>query len=685
MRLTFVDRVGSKIFHRYVSDYGLHERETVTEFPLALYMPDKNGEGLSIYKEPLKKIEFRRISEMRDFQEKYKDVAGISIYGQDDPVQQFIAFKYPNGINAEVTDHIIACFDIEVAHEFGFPEPSEATGEVWSISIKVFNGESICLGCKEDPNVEGLRYVKCKNEQDLLHKFCIELKNISPTILTGWNIGSFDIPYLVNRMEKVCGENSSNELSIFSDKSNRCIQKTYNRMTGEDGYKILGFTALDYLDLYKKFNTDKQDSYRLDHIGDVEGVGRKVDFSMYGNLVGCYKEGWETFVRYNDQDNRIVELLDNKKKFIKLAIAIQNIASCRLNDTIGTVKAWDDYIYHRARKKNLVIPPKKEHERVDNAGGYVKDVVPGKYEWVTVFDATSLYPSIIRALNISPETKRSTAKGKLPMVDAVFEGKFKPEEFTNENTSCAINGCTYDISEEGLIPGALAFLSDGRVKYKNEMKEWKRKLEGAIAKEKPETEIHHFEEEVATADAYQLAMKIFANAGYGALTQPAFRYFDGDNSEAITLTGQYIIRNAEKEMNKFIQTKIGKEAEGVVFYGDTDSTAANTAITINNDTFAIGEFFDMLTTEIKTGRDKNDLYRATPNCTTKSFDGCNIVRKPIKWIMKHKVKKRMYRINVGGRSVEITSDHSIMIMRDGILQSTKVAELLPFDKLILDV
>ena len=63
------------------------------------------------------------------------------------------------------------------------------------------------------------------------------------------------------------------------------------------------------------------------------------------------------------------------------------------------------------KRKGIVSPNKpttynpalKELEE-EYAGGYLKDPVPGLYEWVIDLDFTSLYPSIIRSLNMGIET-----------------------------------------------------------------------------------------------------------------------------------------------------------------------------------------------------------------------------------------------------------------------------------------
>lgn len=178
----------------------------------------------------------------------------------------------------------------------GFPDPDKAEGRIMSISMKVFRGESLAFGMlpKPDaPELENVNYFHCRDERDMLSRFLIEFRRIAPHIFTGWNVYGFDIPYLVNRLNNVFGENYANNLSPFYGKGVRnCVRACHNK-EGQDSYKILGFTVLDYQELYKKFNPDKQESYKLDYIGEVEGVGRKIDYSEYGNsLMRLYRGDW---------------------------------------------------------------------------------------------------------------------------------------------------------------------------------------------------------------------------------------------------------------------------------------------------------------------------------------------------------------------------------------------------------
>ena len=291
---TYVEKHGNNIYHRWVED-GEHFSEVTSEFEIPLYLRHPKGTALSLYKEPLIEKTFDSIPEANAFIDRYDGVEGMDVYGQTDFSQAFIAKYYPQPVEFNIKDFIIASVDLEVEHDDGFPEPEHAKEPIMSISMKVFKGESLAFGLlpKPDaPELENVTYFQCHSEKDMLSKFLLEFRRISPHIFTGWNVYGFDIPYLVNRLNNVFGENYANNLSPFYGKARNCIRACHNK-EGQDSYRILGFTVLDYQELYKKFNPDKQESYKLDYIGEVEGVGRKIDYSEYGNsLMRLYPGEW---------------------------------------------------------------------------------------------------------------------------------------------------------------------------------------------------------------------------------------------------------------------------------------------------------------------------------------------------------------------------------------------------------
>lgn len=377
---------------------------------------------------------------------------------------------------------------IYAPRDVGFPKPEHAANEIQSITMKVFGQDKfITLGLKDyTPKRKQDVYVKCNNEGHLLNAFIGFVKVIKPDILTGWNIVGFDIPYLVNRIARVLGKGEADRLSPFSQWTKRTITEAkIKNVKGDDAqtFRILGITALDYLDLYKKFSPDKLESYKLDFVGEHEEVGRKFDLSEWGgNLMRLYREDFESFIDYNIQDVYLVELLDRKLQFMSLAASVAYMTKSRHRDVLGTTKIWDNLIYNMLLEDGIQIPPLQERrERGEFVGGYVKEPKPGLYRWVVSLDFSSLYPTIVRMFNMSPETLLNTSVGK-QFADKLLSREANTKEVLGEGATIVGNGTIYRQDVVGVLPRAMTFVFNERKRIKNHMLEEDAKKQELIAK-----------------------------------------------------------------------------------------------------------------------------------------------------------------------------------------------------------
>ena len=168
---------------------------------------------------------------------------------------------------------------------------------------------------------------------------------------------------------------------------------------------MYGINVVDYLDLYKKFTYTNQESYRLDHIAFVELGQRKLDHNEFENFKDFYTKDWQKFIDYNILDVELVTRLEDKMKLIELAIALAYDAKVNIRDVYYQVRMWDTIIYNFLKDKGVVVPPAKRSNKNEKyEGAYVKEPIPGRYNWVVNFDLNSLYPHLIMQYNISPET-----------------------------------------------------------------------------------------------------------------------------------------------------------------------------------------------------------------------------------------------------------------------------------------
>jgi DNA polymerase elongation subunit (family B) len=475
---TFVDQQGSRMFHRY---WGSDERkiEVIEGFPIELFIEGKRRDSKGLHGESLSRIEFNSIDDAMEFIREYKDISPI--HGQTSLPHQFIAHRYPSEIEFDISKFVIANIDIETKFDNGFPSPDRADQEITAITLKRFGEDKfVSWGIKPyKVKNDSDEYVLCENESDLLVKFINYWNRLKPDIITGWNVQGFDVPYLVNRITNVLGENVAAKLSPFHPYTSRVFNEI--EIQGEQkSYRILGITVYDYLELYKKFSPRKLERYSLDFVAHVELGERKINYSEYGNLMDLYETNYDLFMDYNIHDVRLVENIDKKLNFMFSALTMAYMGHVRLHEIFSQVRLWDTMLYNELRAEGVQIPPQVRRGNVDGIeGAFVKDPIPGLYKWVVSFDLTSLYPSIIMQYNLSAETAVEPAVGNL--VSKMVDMSYETSRLKDENLTMTANGATFTRDFKGVMPRLVEKMFSGRKKYKNMMLETRKDLESIKA------------------------------------------------------------------------------------------------------------------------------------------------------------------------------------------------------------
>ena len=478
--------------------------------------------------------------------------------------------------------NIVMYFDIEVSMENGIPNVMKPNNEITSIavydptiqkySVFVLDKQSVYTSKTTDT----VDTFFCYSEQDLLHKFINTYEQIQPTILTGWNSNGFDVPYLYNRLKQVCGASIANRLSpIGKVKYSERLER----------YKIAGVSCLDYLDLYKKFTYTQLQNYRLDTVARTELGRGKVEYD--GSLDQLFRDDLDKFIEYNLEDVRLIVDMDKKLNLIELVRGICHLGHVPYEDYNMSSRFLEGTIVTYLHRKGIVVTDKPEGgrekmEALDNGeegfiGAFVKDPVPGLYDWVYSLDLQSLYPSIIMSLNISPETKIGFVKNwsmeqhfRKEITAYVIEEKgnantieLEYEQFmeflADNNLTISSNGVLYSNDKRGIIPEILETWFAQRVEYKNLMKKYVNEGD---------------KDKASYYDRRQHIQKIFLNSLYGVLGLPVFRFYDVDNAAAVTITGQDVIKSTAKVVNKRYEKLLGVEGDHVT-YIDTDSIYAS--------------------------------------------------------------------------------------------------------------
>ena len=563
---TNVQMVGD---HFLVRGYENGEHFMTRErFNPTLFVPSKKTTKYqTLNGEYVEAVQPGSVRDCRDFIKKYEGVENFKIYGNTGYIAQYISEKYPEEeIKFDTSKIKLTTLDIEVKSENGFPDVESAAEEVLLITIQDYATKQIRTWGQGPFNnkQQNVKYRSFSNEYDLLNDFINwwMIEENTPEVVTGWNIELYDIPYLVRRLDRVLGEKLKKRMSPWGLVTER---ETIIMGRKHISYDVGGITQLDYLNLYKKFTYKAQESYRLDYIASVELGQKKLDHSEFDTFKDFYTNGWQKFVEYNIIDVELVDRMEDKMKLIELAVTMAYDAKANYGDVFSQVRMWDTIIYNYLKDRNIVIPPKERSDKDSKyAGAYVKEPIPGKYDWVVSFDLNSLYPHLIMQYNISPETLLDE-RHPTATVDKILNEELTFEMY-KDNAVCA-NGAMFRKDVRGFLPELMEKIYKDRTVFKKKMLAAKQEYE--------KTPTKTLEKEIARCNNIQMARKIQLNSAYGAIGNQYFRYYKLANAEAITLSGQVSIRWIENKVNEYLNKLLKTEEVDYVIASDTDSIYLN--------------------------------------------------------------------------------------------------------------
>lgn len=437
--------------------------------------------------------------------------------------------------------------------------------------------------CKSD-----FTYVYCNSERDLFLKLLEHLERDYYDIWTGWNIEYFDIPYIIGRMNKIIGEEETFRLSPVKKIYNRVFRGDYGK--DQIRWYIDGVSCVDYMNLYKRFNLEKRENYKLDNIGSIEVGENKIDYGTQ-NLSSLAESDWNTFVDYNVQDVNILKKLEQKLQYISLVRMLAYIGLTTFEGALGAISIATGSVAIRARHKNQIIPTFiRDTETHRNPGAFVAEPDPGFQESVLSFDASSLYPSLIISLNMSPETKigkvieNNDKEVKLQHINGQqftltldkFAAFVKQEEIAISKAKVL-----FSQKQKGLFPEVEDFYFNQRSKIQISLDKIQRELAAINKKLKKEDsqELRSKKEELkikeTQLDTKQQCIKIFINSVYGTFGNKHAPMGDDDIASSITLCGQAVNKQSREIIKQFISEQSGitdqDRLEKSLTSGDTDS------------------------------------------------------------------------------------------------------------------
>jgi len=477
----------------YISrvDNGVKSRQKVEVRP-TLYAKDTkkisnestdNIVHVDMYGNSLTPFNFETPYKARQFINSYEGVEGFDILGFDRFEYVKIDELFPSKpeqvgvIDYNISILNVAFIDIETKIGDSFAKPSDPHQEINAITLLVNsvsknNGKMKTWSLYDIDNVDSDSvHIFCKSEEELLLNFISEWRDSQIDIVSGWNTSGFDLPYIAKRVERVLGDEYVKSLSPWGLYS---YYEDTDKYGGEQlKVKLHGISDLDMIELYRKFVLKKQESYSLNHISIVELGEHKIEYE--GTLKDLYTLDPERFIRYNQQDVRLVQRINDKVKGIETAILIAYISKTNFEDSFSTMRPWDCIIGNYLKNKNIHVPITKKGDKTEKfKGAIVKEPVSGRFPWVVSFDFETLYTSIIRQYNISPETfidnHIQLCSNDIKLENEKYIQAFEMSK--DMDATLTSNGSMYSREKKGVIPLLIGNMFDKRKSEKKKMIEW---------------------------------------------------------------------------------------------------------------------------------------------------------------------------------------------------------------------
>jgi DNA polymerase elongation subunit (family B) len=619
--MSYVDAIHSRDEDRiYVVERDANGIRQYKEYPTnyVMYYPDPKGKQRSIYGNPVSRFSTRKRTE---FEKEKRIHSGKKLFESDVPVVFRCLSENYLGVDAP---KLHTCFfDIEVDFDpvKGFSPTSDPFNPVTAISCYL-DWLDQCITLVIAPKhmtPETANEIVNEFENTMLFKSEKEMFDVffqlieDADVLTGWNSEGYDIPYMVNRVTRVMSKDDTRKFCLMGQLPKAREYERYGK--SETTYDLVGRIHLDYLQLYKKYNYESRHSYKLDSIGEMEVGENKTQYE--GTLDQLYNKDFKKFIEYNRQDTMLLVKIHNKLKFLELANQLAHENTVLLPTVMGSVAMIEMAIFNEAHERGLVVPDKKrkvenEEEVQQAAGAFVATPKKGMHEWVGAVDINSLYPSVIRALNMGGETivaqvrqtltdqymndkghrlaseKKRAKEGDDAVTGSIlWENLFGALEYTaimnqergtmltvdyedgrSEEMSAAevwkmifdshkpwmlsANGTIFTYEKEGVVPGLLT-------RWYTERKAIQKQAKEAYGTDK----FDYY-------DKRQLVRKILLNSAYGALLNEHCRFYDKRIGQSVTLSGRQIVKHMMSTINETVEGVYSHEGNAIV-YGDTDS------------------------------------------------------------------------------------------------------------------
>jgi DNA polymerase I len=394
-------------------------------------------------------------------------------------------------VSREIPDLRILAFDCEMLSTFGMPDPEK--DPIVVISVK-WNDE------KEE--------VLQGSERAIIQEFVRLIKEVDPDVIVGYNQDAFDWPYIRKRAEKL-----KIPLNIGRDGSS---------ITFKGGRpKIAGRLNVDLYDIAMRITEVK--IKKLENIAEFLGAKVDIEDIEAKDVSKYWEKDREKVFAHARRD--VIHTFMIAKELLPMHYELARLIRLPLDDVsrMGRGRQVDWLLLSEARKLGEIAPNAGEAPMESYEGAFVIEPERGLHENVAELDFASMYPSIMIAYNVSPDTLASDG-----------ECFIAPEV-----------GYKFRKCPDGFFRRILKMLIEKRREIKSEMKK--------ISEDDPRYRL---------LDIKQQTLKILTNSFYGYMGWAGARWYCRECAEATTAWGRHFIKTS---------AKIAQDLGFRVLYGDTDS------------------------------------------------------------------------------------------------------------------
>ena len=480
-----------------------------------------------------------------------------------------------------------------------------------------------------------LPFVKTfQTEKQMIEGFSQLLKEKKVDLLCTYNGDQFDLPYLQTRSDRL-GANMHLGRDRSKVKTKQLGLRKSSKLGGRVHYDV--YPVVSFLNF---IGTIKVQRLTLENVYQEVLGGKKLDVKKL--------EIWKTWDKGSLDDlNHLADYcrVDAKacfeltNQFLHLQTALCKLTGLTLFDSARATASQlvEALLIRRAFERKELVPNKPEDSEISARmnkpieGAFVKVPEPGVYENIAVLDFKSLYPSIITSYNLDASTFNC---------DCCADPFVSPQGY---------NFCK---KNKGIVPTVLNEVLDNRFKIKDEMKK-----------------LDKNSEEYKKLDGEQWGLKILANSFYGYLLYARSRWYTREGGEATTALARKYIQDtmAEAEKNNL-----------KVLYGDSLTSErfvtimdAEGFVRIKN----VEDLFNDFKDSVFSRGDKEIVLPKGVKALSIDPTSLEPVWRDVNEVIRHKTDKAIFRVNQKYGETRVTTDHSLMTLKEGKLVEAKPEEM----------